>query len=488
MIRLPHRRSHALNRRDFLRTAGSGCGMLALAGLLAEDNRVLNEPAETIPSAVSAQRIVRGESGARPPHFPAKAKSVIWLFMEGGPSGFDLFDPKPDLQKRAGQTLKGIETHFGSPGPLMASPYKFTKYGQSGAFVCEKYSTLAKHVDDIAFVKSCQVESPSHAPAMYEMNTGFPRTGYPSAGAWVTYGLGSENRNLPGFIVLPPGVGRGGADNWSAGFLPASYQGTVVRAFGSPIYDIDRPSDLGANRQRSMLDLASRLNNAHAARHPGDSELEARIATFELAFRMQMEAPDALDLSRETQKTLDLYGIKNPAGGTTDSKTELYGRKCLMARRLVERGVRFVQVYSDGDWDAHAGLEANHTSRCGESDVPIAGLMTDLKRLGLLESTLVIWGGEFGRMPVTQGANGRDHNPYGFLMWMAGGGVKGGISYGETDEIGYKVAGDPVPVHDIHATILHLLGLDHKRLTYRFNGRDFRLTDVSGNVVTKILA
>ncbi len=481
MVYPRHFQFPAFNRREFLRRTGCGCGMLALAGLLQEDARTAtSEAGHSNPPATPGPGS-RGEYGARPPHFAAKARSVIWLFMEGGPSGIDTFDPKPELQKRSGQNLPGILTHFGNPGPLLASPYKFKRYGQSGAAVCEKYSRIAECVDDLAFVKSCHADSASHAPAMYEMNTGATRTGFPSAGSWVTYGLGSENRSLPGFVVLPPGVGRGGADNWGAGFLPATYQGTIVRATGAGILDLNRPADVGSGRQRAMLDLASRLNGAHAARHPGDSELEARIATFELAYRMQIEAPEALDVSRETAETRALYGIDQ-------STTQPFGTKCLMARRLVERGVRFVQVYSDGDWDAHAALELNHNSRCAETDVPIAGLLTDLKRRGLLDSTLVVWGGEFGRLPVSQGGNGRDHNPHGFLVWLAGGGIKGGVSYGETDDIGYKVASDPVSVHDLHATILHLLGLDHKRLTYRLNGREFRLTDVSGEVLTKILA
>ncbi len=474
-------RSFAPNRREFLRRAGSGCGMLALAGLLHEDGRVAE--AEIAPTARGADapppRPAR--SGARPPHFPPMARSVIWLFMEGGPSAVDLFDPKPELQKRNGQKLPGVVTHFGHPGPLFASPYAFERHGQCGAPVCEKYGHLARCVDDIAFIRSCYCESASHAPAMYEMNTGLARVGFPSAGSWVTYGLGSENADLPGFIVMRPGAARGGAENWGAGFLPANYQGTVVRSSRTGILDLGRPADLSAASQRDMLDLASRLNATHTARHPGESELESRIAAFELAYRMQAEAPEALDTTRETEETRSLYGIGQGVSGP-------FGAKCLVARRLVERGVRFVQVYADGDWDAHNALRNNHDARCAETDVPIAGLLTDLKRRGLLDSTLVVWGGEFGRMPVSQAGDGRDHNPHGFLVWMAGGGIKGGVRYGETDDLGYKAASDPVSVHDLHATILHLLGLDHKRLTFRLSGRDFRLTDVSGEVLTKILA
>jgi hypothetical protein len=468
-------------RREFLRRAGSGCGLLALAALLRDDTARKAEgepepsPAEGPPHAPA------GPSGARPPHFPARARSVIWLFMEGGPSGLDLFDPKPELTRRDGEPLEGIVTNFGTPGPLLASPFTFARHGQSGAPVADVYPSIARCVDDLAFVRSCRAESAIHGTAMYQMNTGVPRTGYPSAGAWVTYGLGSENRNLPGFVVMAPGSGKGGPANWGAGFLPSSHQGTVVHPGGAAGFDFAPPTDLGSGGQRAMLDLAASLNRARAARHPGDAELEARIASFELAFRMQAEAPEALDLSRETRQTHALYGI-----GTGPS--DAFGRKCLAARRLVERGVRFVQVYSDADWDAHLRLKANHEARCAETDVPIAGLLTDLKRRGLLASTLVIWGGEFGRLPISQGSDGRDHNPHGFLVWMAGGGVKGGVSYGETDELGYKAAADPVSVHDLHATVLHLLGLDHKRLTYTHSGRQFRLTDVSGEVLTKVLA
>jgi hypothetical protein len=452
------RRAAITDRREFLRRAGAGFGMLALADLL-------REPA------------LRADEGL---HHPATAKSVIWLFMEGGPSGFDLFDPKPELQKRHGQRVGGIETHFGNPGPLLQSPYKFAQHGDSGAWVCEAYPNLARCVDDIAFIKSCWAESPNHAPAMYQMNTGLTRPGYPSVGSWITYGLGSENRNLPGYVVMAPGVGKGGPANWGAGFLPSSYQGTLVRSKGQAVLNLNRPGDIPADEQRAMLDLAGKLNGAHAERHPGEAELAGRIASFELAYRMQTEAPEAIDLSKETAETHKLYGI---GGGRSDQ----FGRKCLTARRLIEHGVRFVQVYSDDEWDAHGNIKENHDARCGETDAPIAGLLTDLKRRGLLETTLVVWGGEFGRMPVSEGGKGRDHNPHGFTAWMAGGGIKGGVSHGETDEIGYKAAVNPCSVHDLHATILHALGVDHKKLTFLHNGRRFRLTDVAGNVVKEVL-
>ena len=443
----------SISRRDFLSKAGSGLGMLALGSLL------------------DAQE-----------HFAPRAKSVIWLFMEGGPSGFDLFDYKPELQKNAGKRVEGIETFFGNPGPLLGSPYRFRRHGQSGATVCEKYSTLAQCVDDIAFLKSCWAESNNHGPAMYQINTGLPRVGFPSVGSWVTYGLGSENRNLPGFVVLGNSRGaKGGPDNWGPGFLPSSYQGTLFRASGTPILNLDRPPDVTAERQRAMLDAAAAINREHALLHAGDGELEARIQSFEMAYRMQMAARDLVDFSGESEDTRKLYGLDVAV-------SRPFGEKCLLARRLVERGVRFVQAYINDEWDAHDDLRKNHDARCAESDVPIAGLLKDLKRRGLLDTTLVVWGGEFGRMPVSEKSQGRDHNPHGFLMWMAGGGVRGGVSYGETDEIGYKAAEKPVSVHDVHATILHLLGLDHRRLTYLHNGRRYRLTDVAGEVLAPLLA
>jgi hypothetical protein len=314
------------------------------------------------------------------------------------------------------------------------------------------------------------------------MNTGVSRVGLPTAGAWVTYGLGSENRNLPGFVVIGNTKGiKGGPVHWSSGFLPSSYQGTLFRSEGNPILNLNRPADVAENDQRAVLDLVAKLNHEHLAVHEGEPDLTARIESFELAYRMQTDASELADFSSESAETNQLYGLDRP-------ETRTFGRKCLLARRLVERGVRFVQVYSDGEWDAHNGLIANHTGHCTATDQPIHALLSDLKRTGLFDSTLVIWGGEFGRMPVSQRGDGRDHNPKGFLVWMAGGGIKGGVSVGETDEIGYRAAVDPTTVHDLHATMLHLLGLDHKRLTYLHNGRRYRLTDVAGNVLSKILA
>jgi hypothetical protein len=455
-------------RRQFLARAGGGLGLVALADLL-------QAPAE-------AADVEPGQAIApRGPHFTPKAKAVIWLFMEGAPSAVDLFDRKPELEKNDGKKV-AIDVFNGNPGPLMKSPFKFQQHGESGAWVCEKFPHIAQHVDEIAFVKSLFTESNDHVPALYQMNTGVARAGLPTAGAWITYGLGSENRNLPGFVVLGGTKGiKGGSLHWSAGFLPTTYQGTLFRAQGSPILHLDRPQHVTREDQRAQLDLLAQLNNQHLAAHAGEPDLTARIKSFELAYRMQAEALDLADFSHETAETKQLYGLDNDA-------TRVFGGKCLMARRLVERGVRFVQVYSDGDsWDAHDNLVANHSGHCLATDRPIHALLADLKRRGLFDSTLVIWGGEFGRMPVSQRGNGRDHNPKGFLAWMAGAGIQGGVSYGETDEIGYRAAVDPVTVHDLHATMLHLLGLDHKRLTYMHNGRRYRLTDVAGNLLTKIM-
>lgn len=438
--------------------------MLALADLLAQD-------------AASAPPLLNSEF--RIPNSPAQ--SVIWLFMEGAPSAVDIFDPKPELDKRDGQRID-IDVFFGDPGPLMKSPFKFQQYGQSGAWVCEKYTHVAKHVDEIAFIKSCYSESDNHVPALYQINTGIPRPGFPSAGAWITYGLGSENQNLPGYVVLGNTQGvKGGPINWGAGFLPASYQGTLFRSEGNPILNLRRAPTVTREDQRAQLDLMARLNEEHLRQHPGEADLLARIHAFELAYRMQTEATEVVDVSQETEQTRVLYGIDNP-------QSRSFGTKCLMARRLIESGVRFVQVYSDGEWDAHNKLTENHTNHCAATDVPIDGLLTDLKARGLWDSTLVIWGGEFGRMPVSQRGDGRDHNPNGFLTWMAGAGIKGGVSYGQTDEIGYKAAVNPVSVHDLHATMLHLLGINHERLTYLHNGRSYRLTDVAGNVLQDILS
>jgi hypothetical protein len=459
------------NRRDFLKKAGAGCGLLALADLFRGDGLLAAEPrVQTL-----------DPMAPRLPHYAAKARSVIWLFMEGGPSSVDLFDPKPELTKRDGQKFD-IDVFFGNPGPLMKSPFSFKQYGESGAWVCDRYPNLAKHVDELAFIKSLYSESNNHVPALYQINTGIPRPGFPSAGAWVTYGLGSESRDLPGYVVLGNSQGvKGGPLNWSAGFLPTAYQGTLFRSQGAPILNLKQPENVTREDQRAQLDFLQQVNAEHLAGHEGERDLLARIQSFELAYRMQMEATDLADFSKESKETLALYGMDQEVSRNI-------GTKCLMARRLVERGVRFVQVYSDGEWDAHGDLKGNHAQHCASTDMPIHGLLTDLKRRGLWDSTLIIWGGEFGRMPVSQGNGGRDHNPHGFMAWMAGAGIKGGTSYGQTDEIGYKSVIDRVSVHDLHATVLDRLGIDHTKLTYLHNGRNFRLTDVAGEVIQKILA
>jgi hypothetical protein len=472
------------SRREFLKQSGAGFGLLALAGLL-DQQELLAAETTTNPLA------------PRSPHFPARARSVIWLFMNGGPSQVDTWDYKPILAQRDGQEFKGFDKNTGfftdQVGPLMRSPFQFRQHGQSGTWVSEIFPTLARHVDDIAFIHSCWTETNNHSPALFQINTGLNRMGFPSVGAWATYGLGTESQDLPGFVVMCDTLGRGlpkgYAQNWGAGFLPGIYQGTALKFQGAPIDNLTRDSRLTDRQQRRQLDLLRRLNR-HQPRNEADSELAARIESFELAYRMQMAAPEALDLNREPASTQKLYGLD-------DKRCAHFGRQCLLARRLVERGVRFVQIYSGGEeneksWDGHLDIAANHRQFAGETDVPVAGLLTDLKQRGLLDSTLVIWGGEFGRLPVaqrTQGGkqSGRDHNPHAFTTWMAGGGVKGGVHYGQTDEVGHKAVVDRVAVHDLHATILHLLGMDHKRLTFKYNGRNFRLTDVYGEVLHAIL-
>jgi len=469
------------SRRQFLGTAGQGMGMLALASLLAE--RGLAGPAENIDPLA-----------AKKPHFAPRAKSVIWLFMNGGPSHVDTFDYKPELDKRDGQELKGFDQNTGffagQGGPLMKSPFPFKQHGKSGAWVSSLFPNLAKHVDKMAFLHSCWTDSNNHAPALLRINSGMTRMGFPCLGSWVTYGLGSESRNLPAFVAmydtLGRGIPKGHSQNWGSGFLPSIYQGTAFKPQGEPIDNLRRPADQDDPRQRSQLDLLNRLNKRSAAGSAAEGELNARIESFELAYRMQMAAPEALDLAKESKETQSLYGLDNP-------KATHFAKQCLTARRLVEKGVRFVQIYSGGmdndlSWDGHSNIVKNHGGFAAETDQPIAGLLEDLQRRDMLKDTLVIWGGEFGRLPIVQkGSTGRDHNPHAFTMWMAGGGVKGGVHHGATDDVGFKAVTDRVSVNDIHATILHLMGLDHKKLTFRYNGRDFRLTDVAGNVVEPIL-
>ncbi len=474
---LPSSDNRPFTRREMLRRSGSGFGLLALSDLLGAQKAL----GATAPAGGKA---FVNPLAPKPPHFAPKARSIIWLFQEGGPSAFDLFDPKPALDRYHGKRLAtNIQPFFGNLGPIMRSPFAFKQYGESGTWVCDQLPHTSRMIDELCLLKACHADSNSHAPAMYQMNTGYTRPGFPSTGAWASYGLGSESQSLPSFVVMPKTEGiKGGALNWGAGFLPGSNQGTLFRAGDNPILNLRRPADVTDAQQRHQLDLLRQINEAHHARNPAERDLEARIASYELAYNMQFAASDAVNLPEESAETKALYGIDQ-------ERSRDYGSKLLLARRLVERGVRFIQCYPDEQWDAHGDLKGNHGKLCGMTDKPVAGLLADLKRRGLLESTLVIWGGEFGRLPQSQGTNsGRDHNPEGFLMWMAGGGIRPGYHHGSTDEIGHRAVSDAVSVPDIHATILHLLGLDHQRLTFLHNGRNFRLTDVSGQVIDKIIA
>ncbi|HWB09939.1 MAG TPA: DUF1501 domain-containing protein [Pirellulales bacterium] len=466
------------SRREFLLKAGGGFGALALASLTAKN--VLAREASAVADPLAA----------RPPHFATRAKSVIWCFLDGGPSHIDLFDPKPELSRLDGQPLPDS---FGRPvtamgrtayTPLLASRRQFRQHGQSGTWVSDWYPEIARHVDEMAVIRSCYADGLNHVGSVCQMNTGSILGGRPCLGSWAIYGLGSENADLPGFVVLAdyPEEPPGGNRNWGTGFMPATFQGTKFREGESPILYLAPPA-AGGQRQRAKLDFIQQLNRRHRQERAEDDQLEARIAAYELAYRMQAAAPEAVDLKGETDQTLRLYGIDQ-------KETQRMGRNCLLARRLVERGVRFVQIYSGSGskWDAHSNVEGNHARYCRESDLPIAGLLADLKQRGLLESTLVIWGGEFGRTPMSESGNGRDHNPYGFTMWLAGGGVRGGATYGATDALGLYAVENKVHVHDLHATILHLLGLDHEALTFPHNGQDERLTMVSGRVVEAILS
>ncbi len=473
----------AWTRRELLSKAGGGLGALALASLLHEQGHA------TVPLGENPLE-------ARKPHFQGKAKHVIWLFINGGPSHLDTWDYKPELIKRDGQKLEGFDPTTGffanAVGPLMKSPFDFKQYGQSGAWASSIFPHLSKHVDKMAFVKSFHTQSNNHSPALFMANTGVTRMGHPCVGSWVSYGLGTENENLPAFMVMsdPKGRGlpKGHASNWGNGFLPGSFQGTWVNTKGDPIPNLQRVAGLSQPQQHAQLQLLEEINREHRERVNADRELTARIKSFELAYRMQQEAPECVDVDAEPEHIKKLYGLD-------DGKCGHFARQCLMARRMVERGVRYVQIYSGGmenqrSWDGHNDIAGNHSGFAGETDQPIAGLLQDLEERGLLDETLVIWGGEFGRLPVAQKSNkpGRDHNPHAGCYWFAGGGVKGGTSYGETDEIGHRAATDKVEIHDLHATILHLLGLDHKKLTFKHSGRRFRLTDVAGRVIKPIIA
>jgi hypothetical protein len=472
------------SRRELLARAGSGFGLLGLASLLRDDGLLAQE--------------VRDPLAPRATHFAAKAKRAIWIFINGGPSHVDTWDYKPELEKRDGQELAGFNKFTGffanEVGGLMKSPFKFSPQGRCGKMVSEIFPHLGKHVDKMAFIHSGWTESNNHSPALFMMNSGETRMGYPCVGSWVTYGLGSESRNLPAFIVMSDPLGRGlpkgHSQNWGAGFLPSVYQGTYLKPAGVPIDNMVPPPEIAGEKQRRQLDLVAELNKKHLEENAGEKELAARIESFELAYRMQAAAPEALDLDSESDATKKLYGL--------DQKhCTHFARQCLIARRMLERGVRFVQIYSGGmenqlSWDGHKDIDGNHRGFALETDQPIAGLLADLEQRGLLADTLVIWGGEFGRLPIAQkgGKPGRDHNPHAFTVWMAGGGVKGGVTHGATDEIGFKAAEDRVSVHDLHATILHLMGLDDKKLTYRHNSLEQRLTTITvdAKVVKEILA
>ena len=446
------------NRREMVHSLGGGLGLLALADLL-----------QAAPSV-------------RPvPHFAPKAKRIIHLFMNGGPFQCDLFDPKPLLNKHAGTKPPTADLRTERPtGNLMAVPFKFAKHGQSGIEISELLPQTAKCADDICVLRSLHTDNPNHGPALFMMNNGTLTPNRPTLGAWLSYGLGNENENLPGFVVCCPGRPVRFAELWSNGFLPGEHQGTYINHSNldpKQMIPFLNNAKVTSDEQRRQLELMRKLNGQHQAEHPGDPNLEARIRSMETAYRMQIEASDAFDINREPLKVRERYGKGHFANG------------CLLARRLAERGVRFTQIYygNGQPWDTHSNHTASTKSLCLDIDQPIAALLTDLKQRDLLDETLVIWGGEFGRTPTTENSDGRDHNPWGFSMWMAGGGVRGGMTYGETDEFGFRAVTDKVHVHDLHATILHLMGFDHEKLTYRHAGRDYRLTDISGEVVRKII-
>ena len=473
----------AFSRRRLLREVGCSFGYLALAGLCAQS---------AVAGGIRSGGGVTGPLAARPPMLPARAKRVIFLFMQGGPSQIDTFDPKPRLQADDGKTVdfnvartRKVETRT-----VLASPWKFARHGDSGRSVSELFPHIARHVDDLCFVHSVHTEGVAHGPATLTLHTGQSSLVRPSVGAWVAYGLGTENQDLPGFVTINPPVNMGGPRNYSNAFLPAVYQGTTIGRAGMPM-----PRDgirhlttdaLPPAEQRRRFELLRAMNREQAARAGSDHELEATIESFELAFRMQAQAPELMKVTRgESETTLKLYGIG-------EQPTDEYGRQCLLARRLAESGVRYIQVnYSDNGnnprWDQHSNLK-QHAHHAMATDKPVAGLLADLKARGLLEDTLVWWGGEFGRTPFAEGRDGRDHNPNGFTIFLAGGGTKPGHAHGLTDDYGYNAIHDKVHMHDLHATILHLLGIDHQKLTYRYAGRDFRLTDVYGDVVQGIIA
>ncbi len=455
-----------ISRRDMLKSSGTGLGVLGLAGLLADEAK--SAPASANPLAPKVA------------HFPAKAKHVIHLFMNGGPSQVDTFDPKPELTKQHGKQpgAAGKATER-KTGPLYKSPFTFKKYGQSGIEVSEIFPEIGSCIDDICVVRSMHTNIPNHEPGLLLMTCGNTQPIRPSMGSWLTYGLGTENQNLPGFVVMCPGKPVVGPALWNNSFLPGVFQGCHIQNLDpKKVIEHIRNTSVSATTQREQLDLLNQLNGLHKDKRGSDDQLESRIQSLEIAYRMQTDAQEAFDVAREPLKVRDAYG----KGYFADA--------CLTARRLVERGVRMVQIFygSGQPWDDHGDLEKGHRNKAKDSDKAVAALLRDLKQQGLLDETLVLWGGEFGRTPTSEGASGRDHNNHGFSVWMAGGGIKGGMAYGSTDEFGFAAVDKKVHIHDLHATILHLMGLDHEKLTYRYSGRDFRLTDVAGNVVKDILA
>lgn len=460
------------SRRQLLRTAAVGFGQLAFTAMLGQESRAAGNPL-----------------APKMPHFAPRAKRIVFLFMKGGPSHLDTFDPKPMLDRDHGKPppFDLPDVTFAKQGNLLKSPWKFKRYGESGLPVSELFPHVAQHVDDLCILRSVHGTNPAHGGASLKLHTGSDQFVRPSMGSWLVYGLGTENENLPAFVTICPTLAHGGVNNWGTAFLPAHCQGTPIGnaslpATAAKVKHIRNPR-IGLGLQRTQLDLIAAMNRDHLA-SGHDQALEGRLNSFELAYRMQTAMPEIQELSAESRATQKLYGIDDPV-------TEDFGRQCLMARRFLEQGVRFVQVtHSDSvvQWDQHSDLYQGHTKNAAEVDRPIAGFLADLKARGLLEDTLVLWGGEFGRTPTAQGNNGRDHNPHGFTMWMAGGGVKGGMAYGATDEYGYYAVENKMHVHDLHATMLHLMGLDHLRLTCRYAGRDFRLTDVAGEVAEGILA
>jgi len=477
MNSMDHQSQVLQSRRQWLSSSGLGFGSLALSAMLADD-------------AQTASPTTANPLQSKDPHFPAKATRVIFLFMAGGPSQVETFDPKPTLNKLHKQPVPdsfgSVQTQQTTENSLLlGSKRTFSRFGESGALISDLFPKLTQHADDLAIVRSLHADSIVHSAALYQMNSGRTLMGHPTVGSWINYGLGTVNQNLPGYVVMldPDGTLVGGPPCWGAGYFPPVFQGTLFRPDGVPILDLLPHDNRSRKRQRNSLDLLNKLNGL--TRRSDDQVLLSRLATYELAFRMQMHAPEAIDVSQESKATHNMYG-------TGDSKTADFGTRCLMARRLVERGVRFVQLYSGGGpgnltWDGHSDIEENHLRMAAQVDQPIAALISDLKQRGLFDSTLIIWGGEFGRTPMSQGETGRDHSPFGFSMWLAGGGIKGGVTVGGTDDIGLRAVENPYHVRDLHATILHQLGLDQHKLSFLHNGREEILTDIGGKVISEII-